>query len=307
MVETWPDLAAPNWQATALTMHMWSQIVGKTRLQLAPAQNHWWHVALYVTPVGLTTSVIETGDRAFEIELDLVGHALRVRDARGRTPSFPLEPMPVADFYRRFLEVMRSLDVEVRIYRRPVECVEAIPFDEDQVHRSYDPAWAERLHAVLVRSDAILKEFRGQFVGKASPVHFFWGGFDLAATRFSGRTAPPHPGGAPNVGTWVMREAYSHEVCSAGFWPGAGAYPEPIFYAYAYPQPDGFEQARVRPAAARWDPTLREFVLPYQAVRRSSDPGGDVRAFLDSTYEAAAGAAGWDRRALERGAPARRA
>jgi len=303
MVETWPDLATPNWQATALTIHMWSQIVGKTRLRLATAQNHWWHVALYVTPIGLTTSVIETGDRAFEIEFDLVGHALRIRDERGRTPSFPLEPMPVADFYRRFLEAMRSIDIEVRIFRRPVECVEAIPFDQDQVHRSYDRVWAERLHAVHLASDGILKKFRGEFRGKASPVHFFWGGFDLAATRFSGRTAPPHPGGVPNVGDWVMREAYSHEVSSAGFWPGAGYYPEAVFYAYAYPQPDGFERARIRPATARWDTTLREFVLPYDAVRRSSDPAGDVRAFLDSTYEAGADAAGWDRRALERQEP----
>ena len=246
---------------------------------------------------------MERGDRAFEIELDLVRHVLRLRDERGRTPSFPLEPMTVAEFYRRFLELVRSLDIEVRIYRRPVEVSAAIPFDEDQVHASYDRTWAERLHQVLLTSDALLKEFRGLFVGKASPVHFFWGGFDLAATRFSGRTAPPHPGGIPNVGDWVMREAYSHEVISAGFWPGSIDYPEPTFYAYAYPQPAGFEGAAVRPAAARWDTTLREFVLPYHAVRRSSDPAGDVRAFLHSTYAAAADAAGWDRGALERQEP----
>jgi hypothetical protein len=296
----WPDLATPGWTDTEATLHLWTQIVGKTRLALAPMQNHWWQVPLYVTARGLGTSLIENGGRAFEVELDLVAHELRVRDAAGRTPSFPLESISVAEFYRRYREVMRAIDVEVAIMARPVEVPEAIPFAADEQHRTYDRDWVERLFTVLVHSDAILKAFRGEFLGKASPVHFFWGGFDLAVTRFSGRPAPKHGGGIPNCPDWVMHEAYSHEVSSAGFWPGAAWFPEAVFYAYAYPAPDGFASAPVRPAAARYEPALGEFVLPYAAVRTSKDPVGDVRAFLESTYVAAADLAHWDRRALER-------
>src|SRR5687768_5241180 len=215
---SWPELASDGWLEACSTLHMWSQIVGKTRLSLAPRQNHWWNVALYVTPTGLSTSVIEHEGGAFEVELDLLGHALRVRDSTGRAPTFPLQPMTTVEFYRSYREAMHAIGVELHIFGRPVEVAEAIRFDEDERHRSYDPEWSRRLHAVLLESDAILKVFRADFLGKSSPVHFFWGGFDLAATRFSGRAAPPHPGGIPNVGDWVMREAYSHEVSSAGFW-----------------------------------------------------------------------------------------
>jgi hypothetical protein len=300
MSQAWPEMPKENWQQNGATLHMWSQIVGKTRMALAPFQNHWWQVTFYVTPTGLTTSVMEKGPLAIEVEFDFVGHALRARDARGRTASFPLEPMTVAEFYRRYREALRSLDLEVKIFPRPVEVQEAIRFAEDEVHRSYDPRWSVWLHQVLLLSDAVLKEFRGRFLGKSSPVHFFWGGFDLAATRFSGRTAPRHGGGVPNCADWVMWEAYSHEVSSAGFWPGAAVFPEPIFYSYAYPAPEGFAAARVRPAAARWEPTLGEFILPYDALRRAADPAADLRAFLESTYEAAATLAKWDRAALER-------
>ena len=293
-------MPASNWLETAATVHMWSQIIGKTRLAFTPLSNHWWNVTLYVTPVGLSTSAIETDDRAFEIELDLVSHALRIRDDRGRTPSFALEPMSVADFYARFLAAMRSIDIPVHIWPHPVEVAEAIRFDEDRVHHDYDRGWVAWLHETLLRVDAIFEEFRGRFLGKVSPVHFFWGAFDLAVTRFSGRTAPRHGGGIPNCPDYVMQEAYSHEVSSAGFWPGAAYFPEPIFYSYAYPSPDGFADAKVRPSAARWEPALGEFVLPYEAVRRSSDPAAAVRAFLESTYDAAADLARWDRAALER-------
>lgn len=296
----WPELGGGGWLDTATTLHMWSQIIGKTRLALEPMRNHWWQVPLYVSPCGLTTTMIHDGDRAFEVELDLVTHALRVRDATGRALSFALEPMTVAAFYRRYLATLESIGVTPRIVRRPVEVIEAIPFDEDEVHRSYDAAWATAFATALRNVDAILSEFRGGFIGKSSPVHFFWGAFDLAVTRFSGRRAPRHPGGIPNCPDRVMVEAYSHEVESAGFWPGDARFAEAAFYAYAYPEPEGFAAATVAPAAARYDTTLREFILPYEAVRRSPDPRRDVLAFLQSTYDAAADLAGWDRRALER-------
>ncbi len=301
-LEPWPAMPATNWLDTAVTVHMWSQIVGKTRMAFAPLQNHWWNVALYVTPVGLTTSAIETDDRAFEIELDFVEHALRIRDDRGRTPSFPLEPMTVADFYARFLDAMRSIEIPVRIWPRAVEVPETIRLDADRDHGSYDRTWIEWLHQTLLRTDAIFESFRAEFLGKSSPVHFFWGAFDLAVTRFSGRRAPRHAGGIPNCADWVMHEAYSHEVSSAGFWPGGPSSPNPIFYSYAYPQPEGFAEAKVRPEAAYWEQALGEFVLPYDAVRTAKDPAAEVRAFLESTYEAAADLANWDRPALERSA-----
>jgi hypothetical protein len=296
----WPDLATPGWQDTEATLHLWTQIVGKTRLALAPMLNHWWQVPLYVTARGLGTSLIETGGHAFEVEFDLVAHELRVRDAAGRTPSFPLESYSVAEFYRRYLSLLQSIDVELKIFPRPVEVPEAIPFADDVQHATYDREWVSRLFTVLVESDRLMKQFRGGFLGKASPVHFFWGGFDLAVTRFSGRPAPKHPGGIPNCADWVMHEAYSHEVSSCGFWPGNAWYPEAAFYAYAYPEPAGFPAAAVRPAAAHFDPKVGEFILPYDAVRRSSDPDADVLAFFESTYAAAADLAHWDRAALER-------
>jgi len=300
MKNGWPELATPGWLDSASTLHMWSQIVGKTRLAREPMLNHWWQVPLYVTAAGLGTPVLHDGDRAFEVEFDLVRHALRVRDAAGNTPSFPLEAMTVAEFYRRYQKTLAGIGVEAEIWPHPVEVPESIPFEKDEKHQAYDPAWANALFSALLRADAIFKEFRGRFIGKASPVHFFWGGFDLAVTRFSGRTAPKHPGGIPNCPNWVMTEAYSHEVSSAGFWPGNAQFPEAAFYSYAYPEPDGFGRASVRPESARYDSTLREFILPYAAVRRSADPGREVQAFLQSTYEAAAELGRWDRRALER-------
>ena len=299
-MDAWPDLATPGWLDTKTTLHLWSQIVGKTRLALEPMQNHWWQVPLYASARGLATPVLRAGDRAFEVELDLIAPALRVRAGDGRDAGFALAPMSVATFYRRYGEALASIGVEVAIHARPVEVIESIPFADDEIHASFDPAWARAFTTALGTIDRVMKEYRGGFLGKASPVHFFWGSFDLAATRFSGRPAPLHPGGAPNCPDYVMREAYSHECASAGFWPGDASFPEAAFYAYAYPAPDGYERAALRPAAARWDPTLREHVLPYAAVRASRDPRGDLLAFLESTYAAAAELARWDRRALER-------
>jgi hypothetical protein len=296
----WPDLAQPGSSDTVQTVQLWSQIVGNTRLALSPMLNHWWQVPLYVTPVGLGTSLIHAGDRAFEVEMDFVGHALRVRDAEGRTRSFQLEPMSVAVFYARYKDLLASIGVDLHIYGRPVEIPEVIPFAEDETHRSYDAAWMRRFASALLRIDAVFKEFRGAYLGKASPVHFFWGGFDLAVTRFSGRPAPTHPGGVPNCPDRVMVEGYSHEVSSAGFWLGDARFPEAAFYAYAYPEPKGFGDASITPAAAHWDTTMHEFFLPYEAVRRAPDPRRELRAFLDSTYAAAAELGGWDRPALER-------
>jgi hypothetical protein len=265
-----------------------------------PMLNHWWQVPLYVSACGLATPVLHDGDRAFETEFDLVRHALRVRNSEGQTESFPLEAMTVAEFYRRYRATLAEIGIELNIWPHPVEVPEAIPFADDGVHRSYDSAWASALFTVLLRSDAILKEFRGGFIGKASPVHFFWGGFDLAVTRFSGRTAPRYSGQIPNCPPWVMIEAYSHEVSSAGFWPGNAQFPEAAFYSYAYPEPKGFALAPIKPETARYDKTLSEFILPYDAVRRSADPKRDLKEFLQSTYEAAAKLGGWDRQTLER-------
>jgi hypothetical protein len=275
-------------------------MVGKTRLAFAPRENHWWQVAQYVTSRGLTTSAIPYGQRTFEVELDFVSHRLRVTTSDGQSAELPLAARPVADFYRQYLQLLQSVNLDVKIWPVPVEIENAIRFPDDRIHASYDEEWANRVWRVLVQADRVLKRFRGRFLGKASPVHFFWGSFDLAATRFSGRRAPKHPGGAPNLGNWVMEEAYSHECSSVGFWPGGGAIPEPVFYAYAYPEPEGFRSFRLQPAAARYDDTMREFVLPYQAVRTSSTPDGALLEFAQATYSAAADLGGWDRAALER-------
>jgi len=287
-----------QWSETATTLQLWSQIVGKTRLALEPLQNHWWNVALYPSARGLTTSLMYAQGRAVEIELDLIEHALRVR-TEARDDGFALEAgMSVARFYARYRETLASLGIECAIYAKPVEIAEAIPFDRDETHAAYDRAWASSFARTLHAVDPIFREFRGRFLGKQSPVHFFWGAFDLAQTRFSGRAAPRHPGGIPNCPDWVMHEAYSHEVSSAGFWVGDGrAIKEPVFYAYAYPQPDGYDRARVAPDGARWDATWREYFYPLSAAR---DLRRDLLAFLQSTYEAAAELAHWDRASLER-------
>jgi len=304
--ETWPPLPLESWAETCDTLQLWTQIVGKTRLALAPMQNHWWQVALYVTARGLGTSPIPERDRAFEIELDFVDHRLLARASDGRTGSFPLAPQTVADFYRRYQELLRSLGIEARIRPVPNEVANPLPFDQDDLHRSYDAEAARRFWRILVQADRILKEFRGRFLGKCSPVHFWWGSFDLACTRFSGRPAPPHPGGVPNLPDRVTREAYSHECISAGFWPGNGGGPvrEPAFYAYAYPEPAGCSEAPIRPAEAAYHPGLHEWILPYEAVRRSSSPDALVLDFVTSTYETAARLGRWERNALERGTAA---
>jgi hypothetical protein len=279
---------------------MMAQIIGKTRLAFAPLINHWWNVTLYATPRGLTTSLIPYGDQGFSVDFDLVAHALQISHSNGERRVIPLRPRPLAEFYADYLEKMKELGIELHLLGRPVEVVTAIPFAQDTQHASYDRAWVEHFWRAALQVDRILKEFRGGFIGKSSPVHFFWGGFDFALTRFSGRVAPPHPGGIPNVADWVMQEAYSHEVSSAGFWPGNDFFPEAAFYAYAYPEPPGYNQIKPQPAAAYYHPDLREFILPYDAVRASASPERDVAAFLQSTYEAAANLAKWDRANLER-------
>ena len=301
--EAWPPLALEAWEPCCDTLHLWTQIVGKTRLALAPMQNHCWHSALYVTARGLSTSPVPYENRTFEIDFDLLGHLLVVRTSDGRQATLPLEPLTVAEFYRRYLDRLRSVRVPAQIrHPWPNEVSNAIRFDNDTVHASYDVNAVGRFRHALVQADRVLKEFRGRFIGKCSPVHFWWGSFDLACTRFNGRPAPRHPGGIPNLPDRVAREAYSHECISAGWWPGNGAGPlrEPAFYAYAYPEPAGCPQVEIRPVEASYHPVLREWILPYEAVRRSHSPDQIVLDFFQSTYEAAARLGGWERTALER-------
>jgi hypothetical protein len=299
MTDGWPALPLASWRETYTTLHMWTQMVGKTRLALAPKENHWWQVALYLTERGLTTSPMPSGDRTFTVDFDFLEHLLSVSTSDGTIRTLPLEPRSVAEFYAEYLAVLRSLGIKARIWPVPVE-VEGIRFSQDRTHASYDRESVTRLWRVLRQSDRVLKRFRGRFLGKASPVHFFWGSFDLATTRFSGRRAPPHPGGVPNLGDWVMQEAYSHECSSVGFWPGGGPIAEPVFYAYAYPEPEGFRACPVGPAAARYSEEMREFVLPYEAVRTAASPDDAVLEFAQTTYAAAADRARWDRDALDR-------
>ncbi|HET8946186.1 MAG TPA: DUF5996 family protein [Candidatus Polarisedimenticolia bacterium] len=304
--EAWPPLPLEAWERTCDTLQLWSQIVGKTRLAQAPMQNHWWQATLYLTARGLSTSPIPFDERTFETEFDFLDHRLVVRTSDGGQEALPLEPRTVADFYRAYLGMLRTLGVPAPVrHPRPNEVAKAIPFDEDTVHASYDAAAVKRFFHALVQADRLLKEFRGRFTGKCSPVHFFWGSFDLACTRFDGRTAPPHPGGIPNLPDRVTREAYSQECISAGFWPGNGGGPvrEAAFYAYAYPEPAGCPQAPIRPSEAAYHPGLHEWILPYEAVRRSSSPDALVLDFFQSTYDAAATLGGWDRKAFEISTP----
>jgi uncharacterized protein DUF5996 len=300
LAPAWPRLPLGKWQSTYATLHLWTQIVGKTRLRYSPMQNHWWHCTLYVTSRGLGTSPIPYGDRTFEIEFDFLAHQLVVRTSDGETRSMPLVPRTVADFYGEYLALLRSLGLEVRIHGAPNEIPDVIPFAQDRVHASYDGDAAQRCWRLLGQADRVLKEFRGRFIGKCSPVHFWWGGFDLACTRFSGRRAPRHPGGIPNLPDYVTQEGYSHECISAGWWPGGGPIPEAAFYAYAYPEPPGCPEAPVSPAAAGYDLTMHEWILPYEAMRDAPDPDAALMEFLQSTYDAAAGLGAWDRTALER-------
>jgi hypothetical protein len=302
----WPPLPLEAWRDTCVTLHLWFQLVGKIRLVLSPWVNHSWHVTSYVTSRGLTTSPIPYGARTFEIDFDFLSHRLIVQSSDGRTGGVPLQPQSVAAFYRSLMAELEHCDVRIEIDRTPNEVADAIPFDQDETHAAYDAEYANRFWRALVQADRVLKRFRARFIGKCSPVHFFWGGCDLAVTRFSGRRAPEHPGGIPNLPDWVTREAYSHEVSSCGFWPGGRGAPYPAFYAYAYPEPDGFRAAPVGPAEATYNQELGEFVLPYDAVRHARSPDEVLLQFLQTTYEAAADAGRWDRAALERADDPRR-
>jgi hypothetical protein len=297
--EIWPPLPLAGWQDTYATLHRWTQIVGKLRLALAPALNHWWQVPLYVTSRGLTTSLIPHGARSFQVDFDFIDHCLRIEASDGATSGFDLEPRSVAAFYQQIMQRLAALGLETHIWTMPVEIENPEPFETDTQHAAYDPDAAQRFWRILVQSDRLMNAFRARFIGKASPVHFFWGSFDLAVTRFSGRAAPPHPG-APNIADRITREAYSHEVSSAGFWPGGGPLAYPAFYSYAYPAPPGFADWKIRPDAAFYAKDLGEFLLPYDAVREATDPDAMLLDFLQSSYEAAADLGKWDRKALER-------
>ncbi len=295
----WPPLPYGEWQTTAETLHMWTQIVGKIRLALTPWINHSWHVTLYLTPRGLTTSPIPHGFYTFEIEFDFIGHELRIMKSDGASRTLPLAPQSVAAFYHAVIEALAALELSVRIDPTPNEITDPIQFDRDETHCAYDPEYANRFWRVLLQSDRVLKKFRSRFCGKCSPVHFFWGSFDLAVTRFSGRSAPPHPGGIPHLPDTVTREAYAQEVSSVGFWPGNATSPMPLYYSYAYPEPAGFAEAKVQPAEASYYAPLHEFVLPYDAVRAAAVPDDALLAFAQSTYDAASTCGKWDRAALE--------
>jgi Family of unknown function (DUF5996) len=322
----WPALPFQEWKETCATLHMWTQIVGKVRLALSPWTNHSWHVTFYLTARGMTTSPIPFGVRVFQVDFDFVDHVLRIQTGGtclrtsqdsgvadstvqngtcrstslrdDAVKSIRLEPKSVATFYSEMMEALRQLDISVEINTTPNEVDPAIPFERNEKNSAYDPEYANRFWRVLLQSDRVFKEFRADFCGKCSPVHFFWGSFDLAVTRFSGRRAPSHPGGVPHLPDSVAREAYSHEVSSLGFWPGNEMMPEPIFYSYAYPEPKGFSDAKVQPAAAAYNAQLKEFVLPYEAVRRAAAPDQALLDFARSTYDAASALGNWDRPAL---------
>jgi hypothetical protein len=292
--ECWPALPLDSWKDTYATLHMWTQIVGKVRLRLTPLVNHWWNVPLYVTARGLTTSRIPYGRRAFEIWFDFIQHRLVLETNDGIVKTIPLGPRSVADFYQEFMGMLRSAGIDVKIWRMPVEIPNPIAFDQDRVHASYDPAAVEKFWRILLSVDAVFSQFRSRFIGKSSPVHFFWGSFDLAVTRFSGRRAPERPGA-----DMVTREAYSHEVSSVGFWPGSVGVKDAAFYSYAAPEPQGFNEARVSPAEASYDKQLSEFILIYEDVRKAESPTAALLEFCQTTYDAAANLGNWDRKELE--------
>jgi hypothetical protein len=297
--DVWPPLPLGPWAETNATLHMWAQIVGKIRLIESPPINHTWHSTLYVTSRGLTTSPIPHGSQVYQLDFDFIDHRLICTTIDGGRAHVALEPQTVARFYARTMEMLRSLGLDVRIHGRPNEVLEPIPFAENETHRAYDAEAVTRFWRVLVQCDRVFKRFRSSFIGKCSPVHFFWGAMDLAVTRFSGRTAPEHPGGIPNLPDRITRDAYSHEVSSAGFWAGGGAIAYPVFYSYAYPEPAGFAEHPVRPPQAFYSADFREFILPYDAVRTAADPDGTLLEFLESTYAVVADLARWDRAALE--------
>ena len=300
--ERWPPLPYDEWHETAETLHLWLQIVGKIALGQCPWVNHSWHVTLQITARGLGTRLMWHEQTSFQIDFDFIEHHLLIRVDDGRVAILPLVPQTTATFYRNLMAALADLDAPVAINTMPSELPDPIAFDADDVHGAYDSKYAHRYWRVLLQSQRVFEQFRAQFVGKSSPVHYFWGSADLAVTRFSGRQAPPHPGGVPHLPDWVTREAYSHEVSSAGFWAGSAQYPHAIFYSYAYPQPSEFASARVAPASAHYDDALKEFVLPYEDMRTAASPDSALLEFLQSTYESAATLARWDRQALERDA-----
>ncbi len=302
LVETWPSLPLESWKNTYATLQLWLQIVGKVRLKQASLVNHWWQATFYLTSRGLTTLPISYGPRTFEVHFDFIDHLLIINTSDGASASLPLTPISVADFYEQFMTLLRSLDVHVRIWPVPVEIADPVPFAEDRIHSAYDREYVNRFGRILVQSARVFETFRCRFVGKCSPVHFFWGAFDLAVTRFSGRAGPKHPP-VPNLADFVAIEAYSHEVSSCGFWPGGGPIQEPFYYAYAYPEAAGFRDYQIRTPEAFYSQEFGEFVLPYEVVRQANDPDRKLLTFLQGTYEAAAETGHWDRAHLER-APA---
>jgi hypothetical protein len=296
----WPELPLAEWAETCETLYRWTQIVGKIRLALTPLVNHWWNVTLYVTARGLNTSAIPFNRGSFDIDFDFVEHRLLIRTSDGSEEKISLEPKSVAVFYAEVMDRLQRLGIDIHIWTMPSEIENAVPFDQDIAHAQYDQAWVQRFCQVLQNSDRVMKAFRARFIGKASPVHFFWGGFDLAVTRFSGRLAPPLASGAPNVAAWVMQEAYSHEVSSCGFWPGNGGYGKPAFYAYAYPEPPSYGRTQLGIEGAYYDGALSQFILPYDAIRQSRDSDSLLLAFFQETYEAVAEQSQWERTMLER-------
>jgi hypothetical protein len=299
IANAWPPLPYEDWKDTYATLHLWLQVVGKVKLVLSPWINHSWHAALHLTARGLSTGPVPYGVRTLQLDFDFISHELRIATADGALRVLPLRAQPVADFYREVLGTLAQLALPVTIHPMPNEIPDAIPCDQDRLHASYDAEAANRCWTAMLQAARVLQRFRAGFTGKVSPVHFFWGSFDLAVTRFSGRRAPQHPGGVPNLPDWVAREAYSHELSSCGFWPGGPTLPEPVFYAYAYPEPPGFASSPVPPAAAYYHPQLREFVLPYAAVREAHSPDDMLMEFCQASYAAAAELASWNRAELE--------
>jgi hypothetical protein len=296
----WPDLPLAAWSETCDTLQLWTQVAGKVRIALTPLINHWWNATFRVTARGLALRATPYKSGAFDIIFDFTNHRLVIETSDGRAESFALKPIAVADFYAAFIQLLRSLGIDVHIWTMPCEIETAIPFDQDRTHAQYDPVYVQNFWQALVQADRVMNKFRTRFIGKVSPVHFFWGSFDLAVTRFSGRTAPPPKGVTPNVASRVMAEAYSHEVSSCGFWPGNGGYGKAAFYVYAYPEPDGYGDTPLRTPEAFYDKNVGQFILPYDAVRQAPDPDTLLLGFLQETYVAAANLAKWDRKALER-------
>lgn len=296
----WPELPLEAWSETCDTLHLWTQVAGKVRLATTPLVNHWWNVTFYVTSRGLAAPSNYHGGRSFDMVFDFVDHELRIVTSDGRRECFALKPMSVADFYAEFMQRLRRLDVDVRIRTMPCEIPDCVRFEQDRTHAQYDPAYVQKFHQALVQVNRVMNQFRARFIGKVSPVHFFWGSFDLAVTRFSGRTAPPPQGHAPHVADSMTAEAYSHEVSSCGFWPGNGGYGRAAFFVYAYPEPAGYGETRLQTVGAFYDTNVGQFILPYDAVRQAADPDALLLGFFQETYAAAADLARWDRKALER-------